>query len=48
MARADMPVLANVTEPGDIALYAIVVGLTLVVGLVLFVIDSRGWGREKD
>ena len=32
--------VANVTEPGDVALYAIVLGVTLAVGLLLLGIDA--------
>ncbi len=40
VANVDVPIAANVTEPGDIVLLAIVVGVTVVIGLVLLALDA--------
>lgn len=40
MAGLDLSIVANVTEPGDVVLLAIVFGTTLVVGLVLLGVDT--------
>jgi hypothetical protein len=39
MAGIGVVVLANVTEPGDVVLLAIVLALTVVVGGALFALD---------
>jgi hypothetical protein len=45
----DLPLVANVTEAGDIVLYAMVLGATLVVGLALLGMDAavRRLGRRR-
>ena len=40
MGGSKAPVVANVTEAGDIVVFAIVLGVTLGVGLALLAIDS--------
>jgi len=47
MAGFNLPFVANVAEPGDVALYAVVLALTLAVGLALFGMDSAV-GRLKE
>ncbi len=50
VVNLDVPILANVTEPGDIVLLAIVLGATIVVGLVLLALDAivRRVGRKRN
>lgn len=50
MVNLDVPFVANVTEPGDIVLLVIVLGATIVFGLVLLALDAvvGRVGRKRD